>query len=103
MLKVVEPGMSDLKITTNVDAVRSDDEMRQPAPDHERLVALAKATGGAVVQLDQLDELAKLVPNRARRAPNDVSEPLGNSYLSLLLVLVLLTVEWVGRKWIRLV
>lgn len=103
VLKVVEPGMSDLRISTNVDSVRSDDEMRQPAPDHERLAALAKATNGAVVPLDQLDELAKLVPNRARRAPNDVSEPLGNSYLSLVLVLLLLTVEWIGRKWIRLV
>lgn len=102
-LKVVEPALDDLNITQEVEVVRSDDELRQPAPDFDRLAALAKDTGGAVVQLGDLNELTRLVPNRAKRTPNDIREPLGESYLSFILLLVLLTGEWVGRKMIRLV
>jgi hypothetical protein len=101
-LRVNEPAMDDLNITQSVEVIRPDDELRQPLPDRQRPVALAKDTGGAVVELDRLDDLATLVPNRARRTPNDLREPLGDSFLSLLIVLALLTAEWVGRKMIRL-
>lgn len=102
-LRVVEPALDDLNITQAVEVLRSDDELRQPAPDRERLLALAHDTGGSVVELSNLDDLARVVPNRARRTPNDIREPLWNSYLALILIVTLLTVEWVGRKAIRLV
>lgn len=102
VLRVVEPALDDLGVTQSIDVVRPDDEWRHAAPDHERLAHLAIQTGGAVLSLDQLDTLRNLVPNRAQRTPDDLREPLWNSWLSLVVVLMLLTIEWVCRKVIRL-
>ena len=95
-LRVAEPALDDLNLMRGIEVVRTDDEMRQPAPDRERLAALAAATGGKVVPLDRLGELEKLIPNRARRTPNDLREPLWNSYLALFVIVILITAEWIG-------
>lgn len=102
-LRVVEQGLTDLELTDTIEVYHGDDEKRQPLPDHDRLVTLAEQTGGKVIPLNQLEELAGLIPNRQTRTPDDIREPLWDSYVSLILVLLLLTVEWVGRKIIRLV
>jgi uncharacterized membrane protein len=102
MLRVVEPALDDLNITQPVEVIRPDDELRHPLPDHDRLAQLASQTGGAVVSLEELPELARLVPNRARRTPNDIREPLWDTYLALGLVVGLLAAEWIGRKLVRL-
>ena len=102
-LRVNEPALDALDLRRRVDVFAPDDELREPRPDHQRLARLASQTGGAVVPVDQLDRLPQLVPNRDRRIPNDVSEPLWDSPLVLIVVLVLLTTEWVLRKLIRLV
>jgi hypothetical protein len=83
--------------------IHPDDERRQPATDHPRLETLAADTGGKVVSLAKLDDLATLIPKRAQRTANDDREALWDSPLALIIVLLLLTVEWVGRKMIRLV
>ncbi len=103
LLRVNEPALSHLDTTAPIEVIHPADELRQPLPDHPRLAALAQQTGGQVVEPDQLDKLATLIPNRARRTPNDIREPLWDTPLTLLAVLVLLTAEWVGRKVIRLV
>lgn len=103
VLRVVEPALDDLNLRQEIEVIRADDELRRPAPDRERLATLAEATGGKVVPLDRLDDLEKLIPNRARRTPNDIREPLWNSYLALFVITVLITAEWIGRKMIRLV
>jgi len=101
-LRVVEPALEDLNITLPIEVIHPEDEMRHPMPDHDRLADLAQQTGGRVVWPDRLDELVGLIPNRARRTPDDISEPLWDSPLTLIIVMGLLTVEWVGRKMIRL-
>jgi len=103
VLRVSEPVLSDLGIAQPIEVIHPDDELRQPLPDHARLAALAQQSGGVVVPLNHLDKLAGLIPNRARRTPNDIREPLWDSPLTLILVLGLLTVEWIGRKILRLV
>lgn len=103
LLRLDDPALADLGVAQRIEVFPPDDELRQPAPDHDRLKTLAEQTQGAVVQLDNLGELGQLLPNRARRTPNDIREPLWNSWLSLLLVVGLITVEWIGRKAIRLV
>ncbi len=102
-LRVVEQGMAELELTDTIEVYHGDDEKRQPLPDHDRLATLSQQTGGRVIALENLEELAGLIPNRQTRTPNDIREPLWDSYVSLILVLLLLTVEWVGRKVIRLV
>lgn len=101
-LRVIEPALDDLGLTQTTEVISPDDELRHPTPDPERLAALATATGGRIIPLDQLADLVSLVPNRALRTPDDVSESLWDSWLSLLIVGVLLAVEWIGRKLIRL-
>ena len=103
LLRVVEPSLDHLDIHLNIEVVRADAEMRRTQPDHQRLIELARDSGGNLINLDELDQLKAAVPRVARVHANDDSEPLWNSPLSLMLVLVLLTIEWVGRKMIRLV
>ena len=101
-LNVDQPALADLELNTSVEVIHPGDELRNPLPDHDRLATIAKETGGRVVPLAQLDELATLVPNRARRTPDDISESLWDSPLSLFLVVGLLTMEWICRKIIQL-
>lgn len=103
VLGVVEAGLKDLGITLPIEVLHPDDELRQPLPDHARLEALANLSGGKVVPPDRLEELATLVPNRSRRTANDIRHPLWDTPWTLVIVMVLLTVEWVGRKLISLV
>ena len=75
-------------------------EVAVPDP---RLETLAAETGGKVVPLTSLDDLGTLIPKRAQRTPNDDREALWDSPFALIMVLLLITLEWVGRKMIRLV
>ena len=102
VLSIAEPSLSDVPISAAITVLSPDDELRQTATDHPRLTALATDTGGKVVALDKLDELASVVPHRAKRTPTDVRESLWDSPLALGLLMLLLTLEWVGRKLIRL-
>jgi hypothetical protein len=101
-LRLIEPAIGDLDVALPVEVIQPDDELRHPLADHDRLASLAQQTGGQVVSLSHLDQLTDLVPNRARRTPNDLRESIWDSPLMLILVMGLLTVEWVGRKLIRL-
>ena len=103
ILRVVEPALDALNITDRIEVVRPDTELRHTQPDHNRLARLAEQTGGRVLQLDELDQLPDAATSRAEATDIDLSEPLWDSPLALILILLLLTVEWVGRKLIRLV
>lgn len=102
-LRVAEGALSDVDLRQPIEVIAPDDEWRRPQADHARLTALAEETGGAVVPLNELTRLEELVPNRARRTPDDLREPIWNSTLALILVVGLITAEWIVRKVIRLV
>ena len=102
-LTVDQPGLADLDIHHPVTVISPTDERRHPQTDFPRLVQLAKDTGGAVVPLNDLKKLTTLVPDRARINEQSSDHPIWNSPLALILLLILLTAEWIGRKAIRLV
>ena len=102
VLKLSEPAQGDLDTALSIEVFRRNDEMQHPLPDHAKLKELADLSGGQIVELNHLEQLAGLIPNRAKRTPNDLQEPLWNSPLTLIIVLALLTIEWIGRKIIRL-
>lgn len=102
VLRVTAPALEEFEMAQLVEVLRPEDEMRQPTPDHARLAFLAQQTGGAVIPITDLEELVAKVPNRARRTPDDIRQPLWNSHLALIIPVVLLTIEWIGRKIIRL-
>jgi hypothetical protein len=102
VLSVTDPALADLGLVQTLRVSAPDAEMSNPRSDHARLTALAEQTSGAVVPLDELNRLTGLVPNRARITATDIREPLWASALSLIVLGVLFTLEWVVRRSIRL-
>lgn len=92
------------ELTERVEVLAPDDELRSPETDFETLRTLADETGGRVLAPAELSELEQLLPNRQRRVSGtpDV-ETLWDSPLALILLVLLLGIEWIGRRIIRLV
>jgi hypothetical protein len=97
------PLLDGLELGAMVEVVADADELRRPQADHGLLAALAQDTGGAVLTPDQLQTLSTVLPNRAVRllGPAEI-QTLWDTPLSLTLLLVLLTLEWAGRRLVKL-
>lgn len=101
----IRPDEADLvgiDVLAEVQVVLPDDELRHPEADHEALADLAARTGGQVLKPIDLGRLADLLPNRERRRVLEQAESLWDTPLALMMLLGLLTIEWVGRRAIRL-
>ena len=103
VLSVDEASLGDSEVTQTIEVVRPDDEMRYPAPDRGRLQQLAKRTGGELILPGGLADVLDRLPKHHKTRPDDMKEPLWDSTLAMLIMVLLLTGEWVGRKVIRLV
>lgn len=91
-------------LTAKVEVWQSDDELRRPQADHALLTRLSEATGGKTLAAADLDQLPRLLPNRRLRLAGEPEiHTLWDTPLALLLVLGLLTLEWAGRRLMRLV
>jgi hypothetical protein len=101
--EVVESSLASLGLTESATVGLEDDELRRPESDHEALAALADETDGLVLQPVQLSELPKHIPNRQVRLLNEVSETIWDTPLALVALVLLVTVEWVVRRFIRLI
>ncbi len=86
-----------------IEVVRPDDEWRNPETDHASLRTLADSTGGAVVEADPaaLETLPSRLPDRSVVVPIPIVEPIWSSPLALIVALLLLTAEWIGRRMLR--
>lgn len=102
-VRVTEPLLAPLGLSATLEVWPSDDERRQPETDHAALGELAQQTGGQVVPVSQLGTLGDLLPNRelVMTGPREV-RPLWDRPLVLALLIVMLALEWVGRRLIRL-
>ncbi|GJM19751.1 MAG: hypothetical protein DHS20C14_19640 [Phycisphaeraceae bacterium] len=100
-VRVTEPVLSGLNLSAGVPVAWPDDELRRPETDHALLARLAEQTGGAVLGLDELSALS--LPNRELVI---VGEPetvtLWDRPFVLALLVLLLTAEWIGRRFIHL-
>ncbi len=103
-VEIADAALGGLTLKGNLEVVLPDDEMQRPQADHTLLAELASQTGGKVIAPDRLSELPGLLPNRQVRLSDapEVSS-LWDTPLALGSVLLLLLVEWVGRRLIRLV
>lgn len=101
-LSPAEAALEDLQLAQPLEVFADSEEQRRPETDFVRLAALAQDTGGQVIPINRLNELPALLPNRARIQPDDLREPIWNSPLAMILILSLLTAEWILRKVIRL-
>ena len=98
-----DPLLSSFNLTADAEVWLADDELRRPETDHPLLAQLSRDTGGSVLKGDELARLERLLPKREVRvalAPDE--QTLWDAPLSLILLLGLLLIEWVGRRLIRL-
>lgn len=103
-IEVTDPLLAGERLEADLEVWLPDDELRHPETDHAALAALSEATGGRVLTPDQLASLPDLLPKRGvRLVGTPEQETLWDTPLALLLIMLLLTLEWVGRRLIRLV
>lgn len=98
-----EPLLTGLGLSAEAQVSLPDAELRHPETDFGMLTRLSEETGGEMVSPAELGELPDRIPNRRVRLLNEVTEPLWDTPMALLVVVSLLTVEWVGRRVIRLI
>lgn len=102
-VRLTEPSLVALDLETPVEVFAPDDELRQPETDHELLADISRATGGRMLQPDELSELPNLLPNRQIVTVNPLRERIWDTPLFFVLLVLFLTLEWVGRKVLRLI
>ena len=90
------PGESVPTVSLRVERPNLESKSRQA--DHALLERLADASGGRVIELDQLTEVLGTIANRSVRIPDDVVEPLWDSKLVFGLFALMISMEWVSRK-----
>lgn len=99
-----DSSLGGTTLSAVVDVFAPDDERRSPQTDHPTLAALAQQTGGQLITPENLSSLPQLLPNRQLRI-SDAPEvrTLWDSPAALAALVLLLVLEWVGRRLIRLV
>ncbi len=100
---LISAGGAAEDLTARIDVWQPDDEMRRPQTDHPLLAKLAESSGGRVLEPDKLAELPQLLPNRKLKLAGEPEvHTLWDTPLALLLAVLLLTCEWVGRRLLRM-
>jgi hypothetical protein len=79
------------------------DESVNPNTNHAYLESLSQRTDGQVLQNDELAELPDLLPNRTRitTLPPETTA-MWDRPIVLILLVMLLSIEWIGRRILRL-
>ena len=98
-----EAELAGLGLAAKVEVSLPDAELRSPQTDFPALKALSEETGGISIPPQDLGEIPARLPDRQVRLLNERSESLWDTPLALIAVLTLLTIEWVGRRVIRLI
>jgi hypothetical protein len=75
-----------------------DFETRRREADHHFLAWLAERSGGRCVTPDEAAELASVIPDRRSVVPDDVTRPLWDTPLAMLLFASAILLEWLLRK-----
>ncbi len=108
--RIADPALAVLSgdRTVSIEVVRPDDELRLADSDHDLLESLATDTAGAVHAVRDgsgrsvLDRVAEALPNRAVITETPLRERIWTSPLFFLVILLLVTIEWSGRRLGRL-
>jgi hypothetical protein len=103
ILEPADPLLANLQLSADLDVALPDDELRHPETDHPLLARLAEQTEGQVLPVSRLTSLPELLPKReVHIAGTPDIETLWDKPVVLILLVLLLTLEWVGRRLIRL-
>lgn len=77
-------------------------EMTNPATDHRLLERIALETSGELVDPDDISRLPELVPDRSITTINTRQETIWNRWWLFVVPILLLGLEWIGRRAFRL-
>ena len=102
MVRVTESDLALSELHETVEVFFPDDELRTPETDHPLLARLSDETGGVAFTPASLSGLPENLRSRERVTLRERYETLWDSPLALILLISVLTVEWVGRRVIRL-
>ncbi|MFQ5491676.1 MAG: hypothetical protein ACE5GE_13240, partial [Phycisphaerae bacterium] len=94
----IAPRAGDQPASANLRVEAADLEARHPEADHRVLARIAAETGGQLVDADELASALAKIHERSVRIPDDISEPLWDSKLALILFVILMSTEWILRK-----
>lgn len=97
-IDVVAARLDEKPSTVWIRVQRPDLEARHVEADHDVLHRIADITHGKVIDLDQLAMAFSTIRDRSVRIPDDITEPLWDSKLVMILFITLITVEWIMRK-----
>ncbi len=96
-------ALSGDEISTLDFTVRDDNrELMQAAMNAGLLRDLATRTGGAFVALDRIDQLPAAITNRTARLTSMIGVDLWSSPIIFVLLVLLITMEWIVRKYSEL-
>lgn len=102
-VEVADPALAGASLSGEVEVAFSDDELRRPEADHALLARLSNQTDGRVLTAAELSELPRLLPKReVHVAGTPDIRTLWDRPASLILLMVLLGAEWIGRRLIKL-
>jgi hypothetical protein len=102
-IEPADPLLAGLDLKARLEVTLPEDELRLPQTDHASLASLAQSTGGKMLEPSQLAELPSLLPNRELRllGTPDI-ETLWDKPAVWIFLMLLLTLEWAGRRVIKL-
>jgi hypothetical protein len=100
---VADALLASANLSADLEVTLPDDELRHPETDHPLLQRLAQETQGQVLSISRLGEVPALLPRReVHIAGTPDIETLWDKPIVLILLLLILTMEWVGRRLIKL-
>ncbi len=102
-IRAVDAALAGLGLEGEATVAFPDDELRRPETNHDLLADLASRTGGRVLEISDLADIENELPNRRVRLVTERDEPLWDTPLTLIVIITLLTAEWVGRRLLRLI
>jgi len=103
VFKAVASDPSFGRASAAFEVVRRDDELRRGDADHEALADLSKRTAGRALDARSIMTLPELLPRRARETDESVMRTMWDTPGALAALLLLLGLEWIGRRLLRLV
>ncbi len=100
---VADALLAASNLTADLEVTLPDDELRHPETNHPLLARLAEETEGRILPINRLAELPDILPKReVHIAGTPDVETLWDKPITLILLLLILTLEWVGRRLIKL-
>ncbi len=101
-LRIVDPMLIGQTGNSEVDVLvsRSNSETRNADADHDLLKSLVDMTSGSMHEPGAMDEI--LLPNRSFTTERPISERIWTSPLAFILLILLGSTEWMGRRLVRL-